>query len=228
MTLMVLIGVLGIIGVMLLVRAVRAAPTRHLARATYLDLCVPLFTGVKKGMAETGFARLSGHYRGQMFDVQVVPDSLNLRKLPTLWLLVTLVDRVPVAGTYNVMLRATGIETFSKFGTLPELSNVPAKFPEGCTIRSDIPGPLPSAPVIARYLGGLDPARLKELVVAPTGVRVVWLVEEADRGRYLIYRDAEMGGQALSPVVLQPLMDGLCGLWAGLEAEAAPKLRVVG
>ena len=228
MVLAVLIGFLGILLVMLATRAVAAAPTRRDARAGYLDLCLPLFDRVRKGVAETGFARVSGQYRGQTFDVQVVPDSLSLRKLPCLWVLVTVAERLPLTGTYDVMLRAAGAETFSKFGTLPDHIAVPPGFPEGCTIRTDTPGVLPAAEVIGRYMAGLDAARLKEVVVAPTGVRVVWLVEEADRGRYLLFRDAEMGGVALPSDVLQPLMDGLFDLWAALRADAAPKLRVVG
>lgn len=225
---MVLILGVAVVALILVVLSARPMAARNTARAGYLDQCLPLFSTVQKGVADTGFARLSGQIGGQMFDVQVVPDSLNLRKLPTLWLLVTLVDRLPVAGTYDVMLRATGSETFSKFGTLPELTDVPQGFPEGCTIRSDVTGALPGAAAIARYLGGLDPARLKELVVAPTGVRLVWLIEEADRGRYLLFRDAEMGAQPLPAVVLSPLMAGLHTLRAELRADAAPKLRVVG
>ena len=195
---------------------------RSAARAGYLDQCLPLFAAPLKGVAETGFARVSGHYRGQMFDVQVVPDSLHLRKLPCLWLLVTLVERLPVAGTFDVMLRATGAETFSRFGDLPDQIAVPAGYPDGCTIRTDAAGDVPSAAVIGRYMSGLDKARLKEVVVAGAGVRLVWLVQEADRGRYLLFRDAEMGGAPLSADILQPLMDGLCGLWADVMAETGP------
>lgn len=221
-------GLCAVLLVTVLTVSSRSGAARLAARAGYLDLCVPLFAQPLKGVAETGFARVSGQYRGQMFDVQVVPDSLNLRKLPCLWLLVTVVERLPVAGTFDVMLRATGAETFSKFGTLPDQIAVPPGFPEGCTIRTDATGAMPGAAVIARYMAGLDKARLKEVVVAPTGLRVVWLVEEADRGRYLLFRDAEMGGAALPADVLQPLMNGLFDLCAGLQAEAAPKLQVVG
>ena len=196
----------------------RGFGARSAARAGYLDPCLQLFDRPLKGVADSGFARISGTYRGQMFDVQVVPDSLNLRKLPCLWLLVSLVEPLPVAGRFDVMLRATGTETFSKFGDLPDQIAVPGGFPEGCSIRTDTPGALPSAEIIARYMAGLDAARLKEVVVAGAGVRVVWLVEEADRGRYLLFRDAEMGAVALMPEVLAPLMDGLCGLWADMMA----------
>ena len=206
----------------------RQGAVRKVARAGYLDPCLQLFEGARKGVAETGFARISGHYRGQMFDVQVVPDSLNLRKLPCLWLLVTLPERLPVSGTFDAMMRATGAETFSKFGDLPDLIATPAGFPEGCTIRTDGAGQWPSAAVIGRYMAGLDKARLKEVVLAQTGLRVVWLVQEADRGRYLLFRDAELGGQALDALVLAPLMDGLCTLWADLMAGAGPKIWVTG
>ena len=205
----------------------RAGAARAAARAGYLNLCVPLFQRPLSSVADTGFARVSGQYKGQMFDVQVVPDSLNLRKLPCLWLLVTLVERLPVAGSYDAMMRATGSETFSKFGDLPDQIAVPAGFPDGCTIRTDAVGDWPGA-VVGRYMAGLDPARLKEVVVAEAGVRVVWLAEEADRGRYLLFRDAELGAQALTPAVLAPLMDGLCGLWRDVMAEAGPKTWVTG
>ena len=222
-----ILGLAVIVGIIVLLSAGPGA-ARAKARARYLDACLPLFSGVQKGVAETGFARVSGHYRGQMFDVQVVPDSLNLRKLPCLWLLVTLVERLPVTGTFDVMLRATGAETFSKYGTLPDQIAVPAGFPDGCTIRTDSAGAVPSAAVLARYMAGMDPARLKEVVVAEAGVRLVWLVQEADRGRYLLFRDAELGGDPLSADVSQPLMDGLCGLWADVMAEAGPRQWVTG
>ena len=209
-------------------RATRPGAARAAARAGYLDPCLPLFARPLKRVAETGFARVSGQYRGQMFDVQVVPDSLNLRKLPCLWLLVTLVERLPVAGTFDVMLRATGAETFSRFGDLPDQIAVPAGYPDGCTIRTDAAGDVPGAAVIGRYMSGLDKARLKEVVVAGAGVRLVWLVQEADRGRYLLFRDAEMGGDPLSADILQPLMDGLSGLWADVMAEAGTRTRVTG
>ena len=225
---MVVIFGLAVAVLLLLVLTKRPRKAREAARAGYLDSCLPLFEGGRKAVADTGFARLSGHYRGQMFDVQVVPDSLNLRKLPCLWLLVTLVEPLPVAGTYDAMMRATGGETFSKFGNLPNLVVVPSGFPEGCTIRTDKVGDWPIASLIGRYMAGLDQARLKEVVVAPTGARVVWLVEEADRGRYLLFRDAELGGQALAAAVLAPLMDGLCALWADVMAGAGPKTWVTG
>jgi hypothetical protein len=162
-----------------------------------------------------------------MFDIQVVPDSLSLRKLPCLWLLVTVAERLPVAGTFDAMMRATGQETFSNFGTLPDQIALPAGFPEHCTIRTDASANPALTATIARYMATQDPARLKEVLVTPTGTRVVWLAEEADRGRYLLFRDAEMGGTPLVPAILQPLMDGLCGLWADIMVASAHQKQAI-
>ena len=212
-------GLCGVLLVLALFQSARSNDARRKARAGFLDLCLPIFTQPITAVAETGFARISGHYRGQMFDLQVVPDSLSLRKLPCLWLLVTVAEPLPVDGSFDVMLRATGAETFSRFGELPRQTDTPAGFPEGCTIRTDAVGPMPAAMTVGRYLSGLDKDRLKELVVAPKGLRLVWLLEEADRQKYLLYRDAEMGSQPVRADVVLPLMDGLCTLWGDVMAQ---------
>lgn len=219
----VLMFLLGIALAGLIWRSAGAAQHRRQARARFLDDCRPLFTSGLKAVAETGFPRLSGQFLGHTFDIQVVPDSLSFRKLPALWLLVTLPAPLSVRGTFDLMMRPTGQETFSRFPNLPGHVALPAGFPEECAIRCDTPDALPSEPVLRRHLSRLARDRLKELVIAPTGVRIVWLVEEADRGRYLLFRDAEMGRVALSPEVLRPLMTALAELWSDLSADIQPK-----
>ena len=59
----------------------RARATR---RAAYLDDAKALFDGGLKAMKPDGFPRISGTYRGHTFDLQAVPDALNIRKLPAL------------------------------------------------------------------------------------------------------------------------------------------------
>lgn len=199
-------------------RLVSAGSARKAARAGYLDLCRPLFTDCFTRVMETGFPRLSGQYRGRAFDIQVVPDTLSYRKLPTLWLLVTLPEALPVGATFDLMLRATGLESFSNFFRLPEQIALPAGFPETGSIRTDNPAALPPEAVLRRHLTGLAGNHFKELLVGPTGVRVVWLAEEADRGRYLLFRDGEMGRYPLEAAVLRPLLDAVQDLWSELQA----------
>jgi hypothetical protein len=219
----VLMILLGIALAGLIWRSAGAAQQRRRARAGFLDDCCPLFTSSLKAITETGFPRLSGQFQGHTFDIQVVPDSLSFRKLPALWLLVTLPAPLSVRGTFDLMMRPTGQETFSRFPNLPVHVALPVDFPEECAIRCDTPDALPSEPVLRRQLTRLTHDRLKELVIAPTGVRIVWLAEEADRGRYLLFRDAEMGRIALSPDVLRPLLTAVVDLWSDLSADIQRK-----
>lgn len=209
----------GVAAVWLWRRLIAAGSARKTARAGYLDLCQPLFTSSYTKVADTGFPRLSGQYRGQTFDIQVVPDTLSYRKLPTLWLLVTLPAPLAVVATFDLMLRATGLESFSNFATLPAQIALPPGFPEAGSIRTNDPAGMADAAILRRALAALAGGHLKELVVAPTGVRVVWLVEEADRGRYLLFRDGEMGRYPLAAAVLQPLLAAVQDLWRDVVAE---------
>lgn len=218
------LGFMAVLAAAVIWQFAGSSSLRNRQRSGYLADCLQLFSNPIQAIAETGFARVSGSYRGQTFDIQVVPDSLSLRKLPCLWLLITLPEPLAQLGTFDVMLRANGLETFSRFATLPDLIAAPASFPDNCTIRTNAPNAMPDPMIIGSYLTGLDAARLKELVVAPTGVRLVWLVEEADRGKYLLFRDAETGAMPLSPQQLQPLMDGLSKFWADLQSISAAKL----
>lgn len=193
---------------------------RALARAAYFDHCKPLFYKLVSGWSPTGFARLSGKIEGTTFDMQVMPDTLTYRKLPALWLMVTLPEPIPVRGAFHLMIRPRGVEPFSKFDTMEHQVLVPAGFPPDCAIRCDDMMAIPSEALLRRYLPLFDDLRMKELVISKQGLRLVWLAEEAARGRYLIFRDAEMGMAPLDVEKVRPLIAALNALRADLVAEA--------
>jgi len=202
----------------------RAAQQRAGLRASYLDDCKPLFDTGIKAIAHSGFPRISGRYGGRSFDLQAVPDTLTFRKLPALWLLVTLPGALPVRATFDLMLRPTGGEPFSNFHHLPDQITPPPGFPFDCAIRSDNPSEIPPEALLRRYLGVFSELRMKELVISPKGLRLVWLAEEADRTRYLMFRDAEMGRVPLSPTILRPLLDALLALQDDIASDAQIKV----
>ena len=98
-----------------LARNIRDVRTRAVRRAAFLDEVQPLFSGGLKKLNLDGFPRMSGTYRELTFDIQLVPDTLNFRKLPSLWLLVSLTEPMPVRATFDLMMRPRGVEMFSKF-----------------------------------------------------------------------------------------------------------------
>lgn len=201
-------------------RSLRDGRLRAARRAGFLDEVQTLFTGGLKTVNPDGFPRLSGTYRGLTFDIQIVPDTLNFRKLPSLWLLVSLAEAMPVSATFDLMMRPRGVEMFTRFRELPVQMATDPAFPHDCAIRTDAPELLPPRQMLLKHTAVLDDLRAKELLISPKGLRVVWLAEEADRGNYLLFRDSEMGRLPCPAGLVSPLLDKLIALRDDLVAHA--------
>ena len=201
--------------------AVHAASRRRTAtRAGFFDAVAPLFDRVAKQLEPTGFARMTGHLGPRAFDLRALPDSLTFRKLPALWVMVSLPAPLPVDATLDILTRPSGQEPFTGFSNLPQALPCPDFLPEGTGLRSDNAARVPPAALIARHAGLFDDPSVKELLISPKGLRLVILGEEAERGHYLIFRDAEVGQVPLSPARLSPLLAALAALRDDLVATA--------
>ncbi|NEY89806.1 hypothetical protein [Tabrizicola oligotrophica] len=187
----------------------QAAKARKAARAGYFDALAPAFDHIARRVEPTGFPRMTAHLGSDAFDLQAIPDSLTFRKLPALWVMVTLPTPLPVQATLDIMARPTGNEPFSHFARLPQALPCPATLPEGTGIRSDNAAAVPDLDLIAPHLRLFADPKVKELVISPKGLRLVILADEAERGRYLIFRDLEVGKTPLPKDRLLPLLDAL-------------------
>lgn len=201
----------------------RDAQQRAARRAAFLDEAQTLFSSGLKAINPDGFPRISGTYQGLTFDIQAVPDTLNIRKLPTLWLLVSLPEALPLRATFDVMMRPRGVEMFSKHASLPVQIEPDPAFPDDCTIRTDAPQDLPPRELLLRHARILNDPLAKELLISPKGLRIVWLAEEAHRGRYLLFRDSEMGLTPFPADQLTPLLDDLASLREDILAASQPE-----
>lgn len=206
--------------VILALRLLRATRIRQAAREGYFDLITPHMTRVRRAVAPTGFARVSGEIDGVTTDLQLVPDTLTWRKLPVLWLLVTQPGALPVSQRIDLMARPRGIEPFSTFDTLPHQTILPQDFPFDASLRSERALSPDEADLLQRHLHLLQDPRIKELIIAPEGMRLTFFADEAERGRYLIFREAELGREALEPETLAPLTEALAQLRADILARA--------
>ncbi len=203
---------LAALGLWLGFRLMREASARSRARASYFSAAKALFDGGETRVQPTGFPRMTGRRDGLAFDLQAIPDTLTFRKLPALWVLVTLPEPLPLDATLDLMARPSGNEPFSKFTTLPQSLPTPPDLPKEVAIRSDDATRIPPQDLLARHADLFSDPSVKELVLSPKGLRIVILAEEADRGRYLIFREAEMGRTPLSPTRLAPLLDRLAAI----------------
>ena len=159
-----------------------------------------------------------------MFDLQALPDTLTFRKLPALWVMITITEPQPVTGETHIMARATGQESFSTHAQMPVEVNLPPGFPPDCTLRCTDPKALPTPEIFARIADLFSDPTVKEAVLSPKGLRLVVLAEEADRANYLIFRDAELGRHPLPETRLHPLLEALADLHYAQEPQnSTPK-----
>lgn len=199
----------------------RASLARARDRASIFDDIAPLFDQPLLTQEPDGFARLSGRLNGQRFHLRVMQDTLTMRKLPALWLLTTLAEPQPLTATTDILLRPSGAEPFSPFMRLPVTIAPPPGLPADAGVRSDGKGILPDPTILAPHLAILHEAPAKELLMTPSGLRIAWLTEEADRTRYLLFRDAELGRRPLPAALALRLTAALSALAADMaEANA--------
>lgn len=208
----------GALGLWLAVQLLTQSRVRTSARARYFDAVQPLFSGGQTRLQPTGFPRMTGHREGVSFDIQVIPDTLTFRKVPALWVMVTLAEKLPLGATVDIMARPSGQEPFSHFTTLRQSLPTPPGLPAELAVRTDDATRIPPASLIARHASLFDDPNVKELVMSPKGLRIVILAEEADKGRYLIFREAEMGMAPLDNARISPVLDRLARLRADILA----------
>lgn len=200
------------LGLWLSARLVQETRARTAARAGYFAALKPLFDGGETRLQPTGFPRMTGKRGGLAYDLQAIPDTLTFRKLPALWVLITLPEPMPLQATLNLMARPSGNEPFSRFPTLPHSLPTPPDLPAHVVIRTDNATMVPTSDLISAHAELFNDPQVKELVLSPRGLRIVILAEEADRGRFLIFREAEMGRTPLSPARLAPILGRLANL----------------
>lgn len=207
--------------ILLAVNTKRDGAARAAQRSAYFNDCTQLLGTPQIGRGTAGFPRLGGTYAGVAADLQVMPDTLTIRKLPSLWVMATLLCPLPLRATLNIMIRPMGVEPFSKFSTLDHQLIPPSGFPLDCAFRTDAPEGFLSEADLRHFSPVFDDPAVKELVISPKGLRITFLAEEAHRGRYLIFRDAEMGKTPLEPARLAPILDQLAGFFNHIIAASS-------
>ena len=169
----------------------------------------PLLAEPRTRLEPSGFPRLAGRYSGHAVDVQAVPDALTFRKLPALWLLVTLTEPQPLAGETRIMVRPSGLEPFSTFAPAAHRDRAAAGLSRALRRADDRAGPSAARPVWPALAPLLEDPALKEIVLSPAGLRLVRLAEEAPKGAYLLFREADLGRTPVSAAVVQRMLETL-------------------
>ena len=159
-----------------------------------------------------GVVTWEGSWNGQRVQLRTIVDTLATRKLPARWLSVSITEKVAVPATFDMMMRPGSPTTFSNFDHLQHTLPKAPGFPAEAVLRTDRRGTRFPQGTIAEHLEPFSEGRAKELLITPNGVRIVWLLAEAERARYGVFRQAAFGEQPIDPALIERLLTSLSAL----------------
>lgn len=137
---------------------------------------------------DVNFPILTGEYKGYSVRLEPVFDQMTFRKLPSLWMSVTIYRPIPVDGTLDYLVRPQNTEFYSPWSRLPYDLNIPHGWPAHAVLRSDVEAPVPLE-LISPFIGIFqDDPKVKELLITKSGVRFVYQIDESQRSHYLVLR----------------------------------------
>ncbi len=208
----------------LLVKKAKAAKQKSITNANSLLFrdVLPLLVDPKIEAGKTvGSWTLTGRFKNQFFQIQTIVDILATRKLPSLWLMITLPEPQPVKAIFDLMMRPSGPSTFSNFDFLTTTVPTPAHFPTHAVIRTDDPSNLFALDRVLPFLEIFQGRLGKELLISPKGLRIVVQAAEADRARYSVLREADFGSVTIDAGLATRCMQTLLDLQTSLKESDA-------
>lgn len=209
------------LGIAILVLVARREHAAVLAgRAAVLDACRPLFDELSLTLGADGFPCLDGAIAGHRLVLEIIPDTMTVRRLPQLWLSATLVKRLPFASGFAVLVRPTGAEFYSLTHRLEHRLDPPAGLPAEAIARgADRRAEAPLALAVPALSALFSHPSVKEVGATGRGARAVFRVAEGRRGPHLLLRQCAFENASLAPADLVFLHDGLTALCDRLDGR---------
>ncbi len=179
------------------------------ARRGVLDGCAGALDRAQLSHAADGFPRLAGHHHGREVRVDLLCDTMTIRRLPQLWMSTTLLDANAGLPGFAILVRPAGTEFYSLTSRFAHRLETPVGFPDEVLIRGDA-GAEPLLDELRATLAGIlaDP-RVKEIAVTPRGLRIIRQAGEGKRGDHLLLRQSVFENAAVPRRDLAAVLDQL-------------------
>jgi hypothetical protein len=201
----VIVVLAGVLGLLMFGKYQRDAKHKSLARSTVFDDCIELLQQAQISQDKANLPVLRGQYAGHEVALSIVEDTLGWRKLPPLWLLVKVVANKPSVGSLDYIVRPAGNEFYSPSWQWDGNLTIPPNWPQHAIIK------YLHKPIDMRLLEHTVPTlfsdlKMKELLIVPEFVRLTYMVKQADRGEYLIMRNAVYSETPIEKVIVENLI----------------------
>jgi hypothetical protein len=127
---------------------------------------------------------------GRQVKIELIADTLVTRRLPQLWLRVTLYDASPLRPTIGVLARPTGSEYYSLVHDMPQWMTPPASAAPMLMRGDGTATPDQTGRMLHHFDGLFADPLVKEAVISPRGVRIVRQAAQGERGAHLLLRQS--------------------------------------
>jgi hypothetical protein len=195
------------------------------SRASILDPVKDHFTNAKLTFDGAGFPKLEGTLDGHQMRLELIPDTMTIRRLPQLWLSMTDVVDLPIAGRgVAILIRPSGADYYSLTEHMRIRLDVPPAFPWECIVKGETSESSHTLDLVAKSAAKLlaDP-RMKEVAVTSRGVRIIRQLAEGKRGDHLLLRQSAFTGAEVTPRDITEISAGLSELRAALMQNESGK-----
>jgi hypothetical protein len=217
-----LLYAVALVAITLLVMLYRRDRARlRTQRAQFFDRCLDLFQSYRVSQEGPTYPLLSGSYRGHEIRLEPVIDNMAWRKVPVLWLRVTVLKPNPYNVVMDLLVRPGGVEVFSPSSELDHHLPLPDGWPEQALLCTDDPSSIPPLQLITPHISVFADPYMKELVATPRGVRLVRMIWQANRLHYALLREIKFEGIYLDPEVAKTLLDAAIDIADALSNAAA-------
>jgi hypothetical protein len=146
-----------------------------------------LFERVRITQDGIGYPVLTGVRHGMRVKVELLADSMALRQLPRLWLLVSILRPVRIAAPVDVLLQPEPTDIVSPAERFPYEHAAPVGWPGHVRIATPSPTP-PDLDAFDAVVGLLHQPGTKDVLVGPGGVRIVQELTRGEVGQWRLVR----------------------------------------
>lgn len=167
---------------------------------------------------DVNFPVLDAVYDGWQIRLEPIIDHVEVRKIPSLWLLVTVKGEVPYSGAMDFLVRPQNTEFYSPSSRLPENIAIPPGWPAHAVLHTDSAADMPPVDRLTPHMKIFDDPKMKEFLVTPRGVRLVYQLDQATRPNYMVLRQMVFEDFRPTPELMTGLLDTAIGVIQDLNA----------
>jgi len=163
-----------------------------------------------------GFPQLLGEFGGHTVALRLEVDNLTPRKLPIMWLHLTLLRPARSTGSLDILVRPQPSDVFSPGWNWLKTVTPLKSWPQHARYSSQ--GTVPPLQAIDNDVRTIFADQYaKELLITPESVRLTYLVRQADRGHYLLLRTADFDMQPIDSAEIGACLRQLQTLMLNLD-----------